>query len=158
MTQMQSVRGLLASSRVFGGLPEAMLAEVAACGSLGGVPEGTAIFRAGGQADTFHVIRRGRVAIEIPVPGRGAIVIGTRGPGEAVGWSWLFPPFRWHFDAVATVATRLVTLDGACLRGKCEDDPAFGYQLMRRFAQLAVDDLQGTRLQVLDVYGSVAAR
>lgn len=158
MTQVHSVRELLAASRVFAGLPEAMLAEVAACGSLGGVPEGTALFRAGEQADTFHVIRRGRVAIEIAVPGRGAIVIATRGPGDAVGWSWLFPPFRWHFDAVATVGTRLVTLDGACLRGKCEGDPALGYQLMRRFAQLAVDDLQGTRLQVLDVYGSVAAR
>lgn len=158
MTQIQSVRELLASSAVFSGLPEAMLTEIAGCGTLGGVPQGTAIFRAGEQADTFYVIRRGQVAIEIAVPGRGAIVIATRGPGDAVGWSWLFPPFRWHFDAMATAPIRLIRLDGACLRAKCDGDPALGYQLMRRFAQLAVDDLQGTRMQVMDVYGNVAAR
>lgn len=59
---------------------------------------------------------------------------------------------------MATAPIRLIRLDGACLRAKCDGDPALGYQLMRRFAQLAVDDLQGTRMQVMDVYGNVAAR
>jgi CRP/FNR family transcriptional regulator, cyclic AMP receptor protein len=70
-----------------------------------------------------------------------------------LGWSWLFPPYRWHFDASASAETSAVVLDGACLRGKCEDDASLGYRLMKRFAQLIQQRLQETRLQLLDVYG-----
>ena len=70
-----------------------------------------------------------------------------------LGWSWLFPPYRWQFDARATAETSAIALDGACLRGKCDDDSALGYRLMQRFAQLIQQRLQQTRLQLLDVYG-----
>ena len=70
-----------------------------------------------------------------------------------VGWSWLFPPYRWHFDARALSHVRATAFDGACLRGKCEDDPALGYDLMKRFAQVLIERLQWTRLRLLDVYG-----
>ena len=64
-------------------------------------------------------------------------MIETIDAGEVVGWSWLFPPYRWHFDARAVDAdVRAIAFDGACLRGKCEDDPALGYELMKRFAQV----------------------
>ncbi len=39
----------------------------------------------------------------------------------------------------------VVAFDGACLRGKCDDDHALGYELMRRFAQVMIDRLQHTR-------------
>lgn len=155
---MQTVRDLVESSRVFEGLSESMLEQIAGCGTLGGVEEGEHVLRAGEEATIFHVIRSGRVAMEIAVPGRGPVMVGTRGPGDAIGWSWLFPPFRTHFDAVAMTPLRTINLDGACLRGKCEQDPALGYQLMRRFAQLAITDLEGTQMQMLDVYGNVATR
>jgi CRP/FNR family transcriptional regulator, cyclic AMP receptor protein len=35
------------------------------------------------------------------VPTSGAIAIDTVEPGEAIGWSWLSPPYRRHFDARA---------------------------------------------------------
>ena len=54
-----------------------------------------------------------------------------------LGWSWLFPPYRWTFDARAAEETSVIALDGVCLRGKCEDDTDLGYRLMQRFAQLA---------------------
>ena len=40
-----------------------------------------------------------------------------------IGWSWLFPPYVWHFDAQAITDVRATVFDGACLRGKCDDDP-----------------------------------
>ncbi len=70
-----------------------------------------------------------------------------------IGWSWLFPPYRWHFDARALEVVRVTAFDGACLRGKCEADPAFGYALMSRFAQILIERLQWTRLRLLDLYG-----
>jgi CRP-like cAMP-binding protein len=93
------------------------------------------------------------VALETFVPTRGAVTIETLDPGEVVGWSWLFPPHRWHFDARALSLVRATIFDGACLRGKCEADPQLGYDLMSRFAQVVVERLQQTRQRLLDVYG-----
>jgi hypothetical protein len=47
----------------------------------------------------------------------------------------------------------VISFDGACLRGKCDADHAFGYELMQRFALKMLERLQATRLQLLDVYG-----
>jgi hypothetical protein len=82
------------------------------------------------------------------------VVIGTLEAGEVLGWSWLFAPYHWHFDARAVGVVRATAFDGACLRGKCDDDPRLGYELMRRFAAVMIDRLQWTRLQLLDVYGN----
>jgi CRP/FNR family transcriptional regulator, cyclic AMP receptor protein len=48
-------------------------------------------------------------------------------------------------------------MDGDCLRPKCEADPRLGFDLMQRFARLAMQRLQSTRLQILDVYGHADA-
>ena len=115
--------------------------------------EGEVLFREGDRADMFWVVRHGSVALETFVPARGAITIETLEAGEVVGWSWLFAPYRWHFDARALSLVRATAFDGACLRGKCEDDPRLGYELMSRFAQVVIERLQWTRLRLLDVYG-----
>ena len=84
-------------------------------------------------------------------------MIETLHPGEVVGWSWLFAPYRWQFDGRVTEPSDLVTFDGACLRGKCDADHELGYQLMSRFAANVIARLQATRLQLLDVYGHARA-
>ena len=62
---------------------------------------GQLLFREGDPADTFYLVRHGSVALETFVPARGPVMIETLEAGEVVGWSWLFPPYRWHFDARA---------------------------------------------------------
>ena len=104
-------------------------------------------------ANQFFLIREGAVALEIDALDRGTLVIETLHRDDVVGWSWLFEPYRWQFDARASGPTRVVAFDGACLRGKCEADHELGYQLMRRFAASLIERLQATRLQLLDVYG-----
>jgi CRP/FNR family transcriptional regulator, cyclic AMP receptor protein len=155
---MNTVRDFLAQSHVFAGLPEAVLDEVAGCGRLDHFDAGATVIHVGQPAGTFHVIRHGRVSIEIAAPGREPLVVATRGEGDAIGWSWLFKPYRWHFDATALVATRVISLDGECLRGKCAIDHRLGFHLMSRFAAIAIRDLESTQLQLLDVYGHVATR
>jgi hypothetical protein len=93
------------------------------------------------------------VAVELHHPPRGTALIETIEAGEVLGWSWLFPPYRWHFDARALLPVRATAFDGRCLRGKCADDRDLGYELMSRFAQILIDRLQWTRLRLLDVYG-----
>ena len=82
------------------------------------------------------------------------MVVATLGEGEVVGWSWLVPPYQWVFDARADSPVSAVALDGACLRGKCDEDPALGWALMQRVAHVMYERLQDARLRLLAVYGS----
>ena len=150
---MQTLDELIAAAPLFDGLSPAHLSLIAGCGVNEHFAPGAQLFREGTPADRFFLIRTGSVALELEAPGRGTLVIETLQPGEVVGWSWLFEPFRWQFDARAREPTGVVAFDGTCLRGKCEADHELGYQLMRRFAASLTERLQATRLQLLDVYG-----
>jgi CRP/FNR family transcriptional regulator, cyclic AMP receptor protein len=109
--------------------------------------------REGEPAIGFFEIRSGVVALEIAVPGRDALLIETLHDGDLLGWSWLYEPHRWQFDARATAPCELRVFDGACVRAACDGDTALGYAFMQRFAAVMVERLQATRLQLLDVYG-----
>jgi CRP-like cAMP-binding protein len=119
---------------------------------------GEALLREGGPADEFFVLRRGTVAVETDVPGRGAVTLETLHDGEVLGWSWLLPPFRSAFGARAVTTTRVLAVDAACLRGKCDVDPALGYALLKVLAAVFAERLQDTRLRLLDLYGDGRAR
>jgi CRP-like cAMP-binding protein len=84
------------------------------------------------------------------------LTIETLGEGDLLGWSWLFPPYRWQFDALAIEAVRAIAMDGKCLREKCEKDHDLGYDLMKRFSRIMTLRLQAARLQLLDIYGDSA--
>jgi CRP/FNR family cyclic AMP-dependent transcriptional regulator len=150
---IRTVDQLIGASRLFADLLPHHLELIAGCASTARVEAGDYLFREGEQADTFYVLRRGTVALETHVPGRQPARLMTLHEEDVLGWSWLFPPYRWHFDAVATEPVRAVAFDGACLRTKCAEDHHLGYELMRRFAQIMVSRLHATRLQMLDVYG-----
>ena len=154
---MQTLDELIAASPVFAGLRAAQLDLIAGCAINEHFAAGTYLFREGEAADRFYLIREGAIALEVDVPGRGRRVLETLGQGEVVGWSWLFEPYRWHFDGRTVQPTRVIGFDGACLRGKCDSDHELGYELMRRFAASMVERLQATRLQLLDVYGNAHA-
>jgi CRP-like cAMP-binding protein len=145
---------IVAESPIFAGLEPAQLELIAGCARNTGFARGERLFREGDPADTFYLVRRGRVALTIHAGARGELTVETIERGDVVGWSWLFEPYRWHFDAVAVEEVRAVAFDGACLRGKCADDNALGYELMRRFAAVMIDRLQHTRMRLIDVYGS----
>jgi CRP/FNR family transcriptional regulator, cyclic AMP receptor protein len=150
---MRTLDLVLRDVPLFKGLTDEKRTLLAGCAGNVRFSEGQALFREGDPADTFLLIRHGEIAIETFVPARGSITIETLAPGDVVGWSWLFAPYRWHFDARALTVVRATSFDGACLRGKCDEDPALGYELMSRFAQVLMERLQWTRLRLLDLYG-----
>jgi CRP/FNR family cyclic AMP-dependent transcriptional regulator len=114
---------------------------------------GQMIYKEGDNADQFLLIRHGKVAIEVFSGGRGSHTIQTVGPGEVLGWSWLFPPYRRRFDARALELTRAIALDGKSLREKAAADHRLGYELLVRFSRVVVERLQAATIQLIDVYG-----
>jgi CRP/FNR family cyclic AMP-dependent transcriptional regulator len=153
---MKTLDAVVAESPVFAGLDQSYLELVAGCGENTGFEAGQYLFREGDRADAFYLVRHGRVMLETFVPGRGALTVETVDEGDVVGWSWLFPPYRWHFDARALDIVRAVAFDGACLRGKFDQDRALGYELLLRFSPVMLERLQATRMQLMDVYGGSA--
>jgi CRP-like cAMP-binding protein len=151
---VRTIDTLLTDSPVFAGLEPDQLEFIAGCARNVGFDRDERVFREGEPADVFYLVRRGRVALSAHVPGRGDVTIDTIEPGEVLGWSWLFPPFRWHFDARAVEDVRAVVFDGECLRGKCADDHALGHELLLRFGKVMIDRLRATRVRLLDVYGN----
>jgi len=149
---METLKRILLEHPFVQDLPERYLDLLEGCASNVRFEPGEVIFREGGEANHFYLVREGKVAVEIYAAERGSITIMTVDKGEALGWSWLFPPYRWQFDARAVEVTRAIALDGKCLREKCEKDHDLGYELMKRFAQVVEQRLQATRLQLLNVY------
>lgn len=138
---------------LFEGLAPGHLEIITGCASNVRFEAGEMIFREGEPADRFFIVRSGKVAIDILVPGHGPVTVETAEPGEVVGWSWLFEPYLRRFNARSVELTRAIAMDGKCLRGKCDLDAELGYELMRRFAMIMQDRLQAMLLQLIDVYG-----
>jgi CRP/FNR family transcriptional regulator, cyclic AMP receptor protein len=153
---VQTLEPILAGIPLFQGMKPGHLALIAGCAANVRLVAGECIGRAGEPADQFWIVREGRVALEIRAPGRGTVTIHSVGVDEVLGWSWLLPPHLWHFDARALTSVRALRFDGRCLRGKFDSDHELGYELMKRFAQVIVQRLETTGMQLLDVYGDNA--
>ena len=153
---MKDIETLIQEHSFFAGLDAAALELVAGCASNVHFAAGEFLFHEGDPANQFYLVRSGRVRLETLAPGRAPVVLETIQTSEVIGWSWLFPPYLWHFDAVATESVRATAFDGKCLRGKCEENHDLGYELAMRSAQIMMQRLQATRLQLLDVYGTRA--
>jgi CRP/FNR family cyclic AMP-dependent transcriptional regulator len=111
------------------------------------------LFAEGGSARQFWLIRSGRVALDIHAPGRGDVVVETIDAGAVLGWSWMFPPYRWHFGAVVLDPVRAIEFEAAAVRRLMAADPGLSAALTGRFMRVVVERLQATRVRLLDLYG-----
>ena len=93
-----------------------------------------------------------REAIEIGIPQHDSITIQTVQGGEILGWSWLIPPHKNRFSCRAIEATRVISLDGKCLRNKCEENHDLGFELLKRLAVIFTERLEVTRKQLINIY------
>jgi CRP/FNR family transcriptional regulator, cyclic AMP receptor protein len=110
---------------------------------------GNVIFREGEIANRFYLIRRGKVSLESRSNGNSPVPIQILGPGEVLGWSWLFPPYLWHFDAWAMEDTEAIFFYATRLREECEADKTLGYELMKRVTEVVIHRLQATRMKLI---------
>jgi CRP/FNR family transcriptional regulator, cyclic AMP receptor protein len=113
---------------------------------------GQLIFEEGQEADRFCLIQTGQVRLDAFVLGRGVVTIQSLTAGADLGWSWLFPPYRWHFSAHANEATELIVFHGRFLRDLSEMHPDFGYDLMKRISSVLLERLQQIRLLPANFY------
>jgi CRP-like cAMP-binding protein len=114
---------------------------------------GAVIFREGDPANRFYLIEQGHVAVEATEKDGRRVPVQVIGPGDVLGWSWLFPPYTWHFDARAVEPISAIFFYGSRLREQGEEDHDFGFEMMKRMAQVILERLQATRRELSALRG-----
>ncbi len=107
------------------------------------------VFRADEPANGFYLLETGSVVLEGKTSDRKPVVIDTVLAGEPLGWSWLFPPYLWQFDAKATEACTAICFSGIMLRQHRDDDHTLSHELHKRLSEVMVRRLQATRNKLI---------
>ncbi|HEV2690214.1 MAG TPA: cyclic nucleotide-binding domain-containing protein [Bryobacteraceae bacterium] len=116
------------------------------------------IFHEGEDHGFFYLIVDGSVVLEIVAAGR-SVMLQTLHAGDAMGWSALIDTTGdgAHFEARALSPVKALAFEGPRLRETCEEDPAFGYRMMKSLVGLLTERLDATRMQVVDMYAPQGA-
>ena len=97
---------LVAKQKFFQGLAPQHLSLLTEAAMLKEFASDELIFREGDPANRFYLILDGEVALESTPKSGAPARLQTIGAQDVLGWSWLFPPYYWHFDARALQPTR----------------------------------------------------
>lgn len=149
-TESQSLYTLIAEQPFFKGLNPQQLQLLTDSAMEMRFDAEQEILQEGSPANRFYLILEGKVVLESALSERDMIPIQTLGPGDDLGWSWLFPPYLLNSSARALDPTRTIFFYGTRLREQCEQDPALGFQLMQRVAGVVIQRLQVTQQRLTE--------
>lgn len=117
---------------------------LAECSMRARFAAGEMVVETGEPANCFYLVVSGVIALATP-GGRAPLRVQSIGAGDILGWSWLFPPYYWHFNAIAEAPTEAIFFYGSRLHQECDRNHDFGYELFKRMSQILVARLQATR-------------
>ncbi len=152
--ELRPIAEELEHQRFFRELSPDMRGRLSGCAERVQFDKDVPILTEGGPADSFFVILGGRVAVGVHTPERGLAVIETLQAGDVLGWSWLFKPYRWNFDAVSIRPVRAIEFNAPCIRSYLEANPKAAFELVTGIAGVMEDRLQSARMRLIDLYGS----
>jgi len=144
------LKELIAAHRFFKGLDPAFLPFLASVAKFIEYDAGELILNEAAEADSFHLILWGAVGLEAHVPGKRQVTVQRIGVGEALGWSWFFPPHSWRFSARTLDAAEVIAFDATALRDYADKNHDFGYDLSLRMGQLMHERLKATCALLVD--------
>ena len=144
------IEKLLSEMPFFEGLEPEFLEFLADSARFRQVEKNEGLFRQGDPANRFFLLREGSISIEIPAIAGPTLQVQRLGPGKILGWSWLLPPYKWSFQARAEEDCEVLEFDGRVILSRCEDDPRFGYELIKRFSALMAERLDAAHRKMMD--------
>ncbi|MCH6583107.1 MAG: cyclic nucleotide-binding domain-containing protein [Gammaproteobacteria bacterium] len=146
----QSIEDYLPTHAFFSGLDDSFMKFLSDSATELRVKKGDVLFQQGERADKFYLLRNGHMSVQVPALMGPTLEIQTLGEDQILGWSWLIPPYRWNFQARALEDSDLLEFDGSAILARCEEDPKFGYELLKRFATLMSERLDAARQKMMD--------
>jgi CRP/FNR family transcriptional regulator, cyclic AMP receptor protein len=140
----------LTAHEFFSGFSDDVLKFLCECSSTREIKKGQILFRQGENADKFYVVRNGCISIQMPAIMGPTLEIQTLGKDQVLGWSWLISPYQWNFQTKAEEDSELLQFDGTAILARCEQEPKFGYELLKKFAGLMSVRLNAARQKMMD--------
>ncbi len=145
-----SIEDYLSAHDFFSGLDRDSMAFLSNSAAERQIEKGDVLFKQGERADKFYLLLSGQVSVQVPALMGPALEIQNLGKDQILGWSWLIQPYRWNFMARAMEDSELLEFDGAAILARCEENPRFGYELLKRFAALMSERLNAARQKMMD--------
>jgi CRP/FNR family transcriptional regulator, cyclic AMP receptor protein len=146
----QATAEYLSAHEFFSGLSDDILKFLCECSSTVVIKKGQILFRQGENADKFYVIRNGSISIQMPAIMGPTLEIQSLDKDHVLGWSWLIAPYKWNFQTRAEEDSELLQFDGTAIMARCEQEPKFGYELLKKFAGLMSERLNAAREKMMD--------
>lgn len=144
----------LKSHKFFDGLSEKAIEKLANCAAEVQFYAGQVIFKDGDPANRFYIVLSGKISLEVEVPGKANLEVQQLTDGELMGWSWLFEPKTWHFNARAIEFARAIVFDADKLLEIFDEDPTFGLDFVRRMSKVLAERLTASRLQMIRMHSN----
>jgi CRP/FNR family transcriptional regulator, cyclic AMP receptor protein len=146
----QSTAEYLSAHEFFSELSDDCLKFLCECSSTREIKKGQILFLQGENADKFYVVLSGRISIQMPAIMGPTLEIQTLDKDQVLGWSWLISPYKWNFQTKAEEDSELLQFNGAAILARCEHEPKFGYELLKKFASLMSVGLNAARQKMMD--------
>ena len=151
----QSITEYLSAHEFFSQFRDDDLKFLCECSSTREIKKGQILFLQGEHADKFYVVRSGLISIQMPAIMGPTLEIQTVDEDQVLGWSWLISPYRWNFQTKAEEDSELLQFDGVAILARCEQEPKFGYELLKKFAGLMSVRLNAARQKMMDEWNPV---
>ena len=151
----QSITEYLSAHEFFSEFSDDVLKFLCECSSTREIKKGQILFRQGENADKFYVVRSGRISIQMPAIMGPTLEIQAVDEDQVLGWSWLISPYQWNFQTKAEEDSELLQFDGVAILARCEQEPKFGYELLKKFAGLMSVRLNAARQKMMDEWNPV---
>ena len=151
----QSITEYLSAHEFFSEFSDDVLKFLCECLSMREIKKGQILFRQGEHADKFYVVRSGLISIQMPAIMGPALEIQAVDEDQVLGWSWLISPYKWNFQTKAEEDSELLQFDGVAILARCEQEPKFGYELLKKFAGLMSVRLNAARQKMMDEWNPV---
>ena len=145
-----TIKQVLSDAPVFSGMSDDYLERLAGHARSRDVGNGEVLFRSREPARHFYLLTDGEISIEIPAVQGPTLQVQRLKPIRVLGWSWLLPPFKWSFNARAETDSRVLEFDGQAVLEDCESDPAFGYEVIKRFSGLMAERLDAAHKKMME--------
>jgi CRP-like cAMP-binding protein len=142
---------LLSQASLFEGLAEEHLKAIADVSEEVECPHGEVLFWEGDPAELLYILLEGEINIFVQLsssPERMTVSIINQ-PYQTLGWSGLVAPHAYTATGLCEADSRLVAIDGKGLMEVLKGDPAVGFTVMGRIAEVMSSRMRNTRFALL---------
>jgi CRP/FNR family cyclic AMP-dependent transcriptional regulator len=136
--------------KLFAGLDDEELAELAKIGSFEKLEAGSEVFEEDEPATTVYVVASGKVSVAMRSRKGQKAVIGEVGPGEMFGWSAALGDRPFTAAAKTIEDSNVLALDGERLRQSFDEHPRIGHRVVRNIALVISKRLTNLRSRLAD--------